>query len=74
VEVPRQAAEGPVEKRNHSNITLIDRIRRFLRISKLSLVDMFKQHDNDSVGKVTNLEFRQIMRSLSMGLTTQEID
>lgn len=52
-------------------VTLLDRVRRFLRNSNLNLAEMFAAYHPEHV---TNLEFRTVLRSLNMGLTFQEID
>lgn len=56
------------------NVGLLDRIRRYLRNSNKNIVQMFREYDPDDTGRITNLEFRQVIRSLNMGLTLQDID
>ncbi|CAK76335.1 unnamed protein product (macronuclear) [Paramecium tetraurelia] len=67
-------SELPLDERNQVNISLLDKIRRFLRNSNKNLNELFKQYDLDNTGFITNLEFRQVIRSLNMGLTFQDID
>ncbi|KAM3134464.1 hypothetical protein pb186bvf_013430 [Paramecium bursaria] len=67
-------SELPPDERNQVNITLLDRIRRYLRNSNKNLIQLFRDYDQGDTGKITNLEFRQVIRSLNMGLTLQDID
>ncbi|CAD8159524.1 unnamed protein product [Paramecium octaurelia] len=67
-------SELPLDERNQVNISLLDKIRRFLRNSNKNINDLFKQYDSDNTGFITNLEFRQVIRSLNMGLTFQDVD
>ncbi|CAK62279.1 unnamed protein product (macronuclear) [Paramecium tetraurelia] len=67
-------SELPLDDRNQVNISLLDKIRRFLRNSNKNISELFKQYDSDNTGFITNLEFRQVIRSLNMGLTFQDID
>ncbi|CAD8069030.1 unnamed protein product [Paramecium sonneborni] len=75
----RPATQGglstlPQDERNQVNISLLDKIRRFLRNSNKNINELFKQYDLDDTGFITNLEFRQVIRNLNMGLTFQDID
>ncbi|CAD8157187.1 unnamed protein product [Paramecium pentaurelia] len=67
-------SELPLDERNQVNISLLDKIRRYLRNSNKNVNDLFKQYDPDNTGFITNLEFRQVIRSLNMGLTFQDVD
>lgn len=50
------------------------KLRRFMKTSSKTLEDVFKKHDSDESGTLSNLEFRDAIRDLGIGLTSREID
>jgi Ca2+-binding EF-hand superfamily protein len=46
----------------------------FVRASSLDLETFFRRCDAEDKGTISNLEFRNILRQIGLGLTSNEID
>ncbi len=53
---------------------IFEKIRSLIRASPTTLKEIFGQMDTDHSGKLSNQEFRNGIRKLSLGLTSREID
>jgi Ca2+-binding EF-hand superfamily protein len=55
----------------------VDPIKSFskiVQVSPLTLEQLFKEIDQDSSGKISQIEFRNAIRKLNLGLTSRDID
>ena len=53
---------------------IVARVKKFINASKKTVKDIFQEMDQSGRGIVTNLEFRDGIRKLMIGLTSREID
>ncbi len=53
---------------------IIEKLRQIIRSSSKSFEDIFKQFDEDKNGIISQLEFRNAIRKLNLGLSSREID
>ena len=53
---------------------IVFKLRGILKASNMDLKDVFAQFDSDGSGKISNLEFKNALRQLNLGLTSKEID
>jgi Ca2+-binding EF-hand superfamily protein len=51
-----------------------ERLKKVLRATDNKLDDCFAQYDLGNKGVISNLEFRNALRQLNLGLTTHDID
>jgi Ca2+-binding EF-hand superfamily protein len=49
-------------------------MRQFIRASNKTLKEIFQEIDQSNQGAVTNLEFKDGIRRLMIGITSREID
>lgn len=47
---------------------------KIVQVSPLSLEEIFKELDRDGSGKISQIEFRNAIRKLNLGLTSRDID
>lgn len=57
-----------------ANTDVISLLREFLKCSQRNLADIFEEIDVTKCGRVTNLEFKEAIRKLQIGLSSREID
>jgi len=57
-----------------SNTDVISIVREFINASKLTIKQVFQKIDQSGTGTVTNLEFKEGIRKLQIGLTSRQID
>jgi Ca2+-binding EF-hand superfamily protein len=50
------------------------KLRGILKTSNANLREVFASFDSDGSGKLSNLEFKNALRQLNLGLTSKEID
>ena len=53
---------------------VIERLRVIIATSSKSLQEIFAEFDEDGNGYVTQVEFRNALRRLGLGITSREID
>ena len=53
---------------------VIERMRVIIATSTKSVREIFEEFDEDGNGFVTQVEFRNALRSLNLGITSREID
>jgi hypothetical protein len=53
---------------------IFEKVRQIIRTSSKSFEDIFKEFDTDANGSISQVEFRQAIRKLQLGLTSKEID
>jgi len=56
------------------NIDIFEKLRQIIRASTKSFEDIFKEFDEDKNGFISQVEFRNAIRKLNLGLTSREID
>lgn len=49
-------------------------MRQILRSANKSLKEIFSEFDHDGSGTISNVEFRNALRDLNLGLSLDEID
>ena len=50
------------------------KLKTYLRTSSKTLVQVFGKYDPDNTGCISNLEFKEAVRTLNIGFTSREID
>jgi len=50
------------------------KLKTYLRTSSKTLVQVFGKYDPDNTGTISNLEFKEAIRTLNIGFTSREID
>lgn len=53
---------------------MIERLRVIIATSTKSLREIFNDFDEDGNGFITQVEFRNAMRKLNLGITSREMD
>lgn len=53
---------------------VFDKLKLYIRTGKTSIVDLFKEIDQDHTGRVTTLEFRNVIKKLNLGFTSIQIN
>lgn len=53
---------------------VLEKVRQILRSTNKSIDEIFKQFDSDGSGSISNVEFRNALRELNLGLSLSEID
>jgi Ca2+-binding EF-hand superfamily protein len=53
---------------------IIQKLRFILKSTNISLREVFNKFDKDGSGKISQIEFRNSIRQLNLGLTSREID
>lgn len=53
---------------------IVEKIRQIVKASTKSLKEIFDEFDEDKNGVVSQLEFRNAIRKLNLGLSSREID
>ena len=53
---------------------MIERMRVIIATSTKSVQEIFNEFDEDGNGYVTQVEFRNALRRLNLGITSREID
>lgn len=56
------------------DIDILEKLRQIIRTSSKSFEDIFKEFDADGNGYISQVEFRNAMRKLNIGLSSREID
>lgn len=56
------------------DVDILEKIRQIMKTSASSLDQIFREFDSDGNGTISDIEFRQAIRKLSLGLTSREID
>jgi Ca2+-binding EF-hand superfamily protein len=57
---------------DHTDV--LSKMRQFIRASNRTLKEIFDEIDQSGQGVVTNLEFKEGIRKLMIGITSKEID
>lgn len=57
-----------------TSMNVIEKMKKLVRSSDKDLESLFAEFDKFNTGLVTNLEFRNVMRRLNIGLSTYDID
>lgn len=67
---------SPIEYSKTSEISheIIDKMKRLVKSSNRDITQVFANYDEFDTGFITNLEFRNVMRKLNIGLSTADID
>lgn len=58
----------------HNTMNVIDKMKKLVRSSDKNLDELFIEYDPSNKGFVTNLEFRNVMKKLNIGLSIFDID
>ncbi|KAL4466773.1 hypothetical protein ABPG74_010370 [Tetrahymena malaccensis] len=58
----------------NSTLSVIERMKKLVKSSDKVLENLFEEHDKSNSGFVTNLEFRNVMKKLNIGLSIFDID
>ena len=53
---------------------IVDKVKQIMRASNKTLQQLFLEIDIDGSGSVSNLEFRNCIKKMKLGLTSREID
>jgi hypothetical protein len=53
---------------------IFERLKTHIRAGKTSIVDLFKEIDHELSGRVTSLEFRNIIKKLNLGFTSIQVN
>ena len=53
---------------------IFEKLKQIIRTSSKSFQDIFKEMDSDGNGYISEVEFRNAIRKLNLGLTSREID
>lgn len=56
------------------SMNVIDEMKKLVKSSNKDLEELFAEYDTLKTGLVSNLEFRNVMRKLNIGLSTYDID
>jgi EF-hand domain pair len=56
------------------NEDIFEKLRQIIRSSASSFEDIFKDFDSDGNGYISQVEFRNALRKLNLGVTSREID
>jgi hypothetical protein len=63
---------------NSSNVQweadIMEKLRQIMKSSSLTLEDIFKKFDEDGNGWISEVEFRNAIRKLNLGLSSRDID
>lgn len=54
--------------------SVLDKMKKLMRINHQNLEQIFKAHDLDNTGYISNIQFRNIIRQLNLGLQLKDID
>lgn len=54
--------------------SVFDKLKQYIRSSRNNILELCRQYDTSRIGKITNLEFRNVIKKLNLGLTTIEIN
>ena len=52
----------------------LEKLRNIIRTSSKSFEQIFREFDEDKNGYISQMEFRNAIRKLNLGLTSREID
>jgi len=55
-------------------VDILEKLRQIIRSSSQSFEDIFREFDSDGNGSISQVEFRNAIRKLNLGLTSREID
>jgi len=53
---------------------VLEKLRNIIRTSSKSFEQIFREFDEDKNGYISQMEFRNAIRKLNLGLTSREID
>ena len=56
------------------DVDILEKLRQIMRSSSQTLDQIFKEFDSDGNGSISEVEFRNAIRKLGLGLTSREID
>lgn len=56
------------------DIDILEKLRQIMRSSSKNFDQIFREFDSDGNGLITQIEFRNAIRKLNLGLTSREID
>ena len=56
------------------NVDTFEKLRQIIKTSSQSFEDIFREYDHDRNGTISQVEFRNALRKLNLGLTSREID
>lgn len=59
---------------NESSLDVIEKMKRLVKSSNRDVTQVFAVYDEFGTGFITNLEFRNALRKLNIGLSTADID
>lgn len=52
----------------------VNKIRKTIRSGKVNIVDMFREADKSKSGQISTVEFKNVLQSLKIGLSSLEIN
>jgi len=55
------------------SLDTLDKLKRNMRTGKVSMYDLFKEADINQNGKISSVEFRNIILKLNIGFSSTEI-
>jgi len=53
---------------------VFEKLRQIIRSSTKSFEEIFKDFDTDKNGSISQVEFRNALRKLNLGMTSREMD
>jgi Ca2+-binding protein (EF-Hand superfamily) len=53
---------------------IFEKLKHYIRAGKKAIVDLFKQADKNNTGKISSVEFKNIIKQLNLGLSSIEIN
>jgi len=76
--LPTQSTKFTIQTKTSSSSkwdnNIIEKLRVLVTSSTRSIHDVFAEFDEDGNGTITNVEFRNAIRKLNIGLTSRDID
>lgn len=64
----------PFQTATEISSSVIERMKKLIRSSEIEIQKVFEQYDKGKTGLISNLEFRNGLRQLNLGLSKNEVD